>query len=475
MVTVCKILGISSSSQITTSQRAFSIQTFQGNKAVSNKESINEVSSNEKYFLNDAKNDNPLLKGNKNWLLPFALVTSLFFFWGFVHNLDPILIPHLRKAFSLTDLQSSLVDSAVFIAYFAMALPAGYVMRKYGYKFGILIGLVLFGIGSILFVPAANSLQYIYFLGALFIIACGLTFLETAANPYVTILGPPETAIKRLNFSQSFNGLAAFIAPAVVGPMILSNKNLTEKETSRMSSTELQTYLASEAASVKMPYLVLGLIILAVAVVIYFTHMPDVKDEDKDGVDGATFAGALKSMRLRWGILAQFFYVGAQVCVGSFFIKMATTTAGLEEDAAAKYLGIYGLVFMLGRFFGTFMMQYVQPRKLLIIYTAINILLSILAITGTGIIVVYTLIAIAFFMSIMFPTIFSMGIDGLGHNTKIGSSLIVMSIVGGALLPPVLGLISDATGNIQNGYVVPLICFSVILLFAFNGHKTNKA
>ena len=160
-------------------------------------------------------------KGTKSWMFPFVLVTSLFFFWGFVHNLDPILIPHLRKAFNLSDLQSSLIDSSVFIAYFVMALPAGYIMRKYGYKSGIMIGLVLFGIGSILFVPAANSLQYSYFLGALFVIACGLTFLETAANPYVTILGPAETATKRLNFSQSFNGMAAFIAPTVVGPMNL--------------------------------------------------------------------------------------------------------------------------------------------------------------------------------------------------------------------------------------------------------------
>lgn len=411
----------------------------------------------------------------KGWLFPFILVTSLFFFWGFVHNLDPILIPHLRKAFNLSDLQSSLIDSSVFIAYFVMALPAGYIMRKYGYKSGIMIGLILFGIGSILFVPAANYLQYSYFLGALFIIACGLTFLETAANPYVTILGPAETATKRLNFSQSFNGLAAFIAPAYIGPMILSGKNLTKVETDAMSPSELHTYLLEEAASVKMPYLILGLIILAVAVVFYFTNMPDVKDEDKEGSEGASFGGALKSMRLRWGIVAQFFYVGAQVCVASFFIKMATTTAGLEEDSAAKYLGFFGLAFMLGRFAGTFLMQYIQPRKLLITYAVINIILSILAITGTGMVVVYTLIAIAFFMSIMFPTIFSMGIADLGHNTKIGSSLIVMAIVGGALLPPVLGIISDLTGNIQYGYIVPLSCFVVILMFAFYGIKTNKA
>jgi FHS family L-fucose permease-like MFS transporter len=241
-----------------------------------------------------------------------------------------------------------------------------------------------------------------------------------------------------------------------------------------MSSQELNTYLASEAASVKMPYLILGLIILAVAVVFYFTNMPDVKEEENEvGDKESSFSLAFKSIKLRWGIVAQFFYVGAQVCVGSFFIKMATTTAGLDEDTAAKYLGFFGLAFMLGRFFGTFLMQYIQPRKLLAIYSIINILLSIIAITGSGIMVVYTLILIAFFMSIMFPTIFSMGIDGLGNNTKIGSSLIVMSIVGGALLPPVLGLISDLSGNIQNGYIVPLTSFTVILLFALKVNKSN--
>lgn len=420
----------------------------------------------------DAVNE-AVSNGSRKMFFPFVLVTSLFFFWGFVHNLDPILIPHLRKAFNLSDLESSLIDSSVFIAYFAMALPAGYVMRKYGYKSGILIGLVLFGLGSILFVPAANSLQYMYFLGALFIIACGLTFLETAANPYVTILGPASTATRRLNFSQSFNGLAAYIAPAYIGPMILSGKNLTQAEMDGMNAPELHNYLLEEAASVKMPYLVLGLIILAVAVIIYFTAMPDIKDEDKEGADGASFTGALKSAKLRGGIIAQFFYVGAQVCVGSFFIKMATTAAGMGEDSAAKYLGFFGLAFMLGRFAGTFIMKYIDAQKLLLIYALINILLCVLVINGTGMIVVYGLIAIAFFMSIMFPTIFSMGIEGLGHNTKIGSSLIVMSIVGGALLPPVLGMISDKTGSIQNGYIVPLMCFVVIVFFAFARRKNR--
>jgi MFS transporter, FHS family, L-fucose permease len=251
----------------------------------------------------------PSLTGSK-YRFVFILVTSLFFFWGFVHNLDPVLIPHLRKAFQLTDLESSLIDSAVYIAYFAMALPAGFVMRKYGYKSGIILGLLLFGIGSILFVPAANTLKYGFFLGALFIIASGLTFLETAANPYVTVLGSPQTATQRLNFSQSFNGLAAFIAPAYIGPLILSERTFSASETAGLSPEQLQAALYHEAASVKMPYLILGIIILTVAAIFYFTKMPDIK-EANDSAETKGFRAALQSANLRWGVAAQFFYVGA--------------------------------------------------------------------------------------------------------------------------------------------------------------------
>ncbi|MFT3979724.1 MAG: L-fucose:H+ symporter permease [Ferruginibacter sp.] len=402
------------------------------------------------------------------YLLPFILITSLFFFWGFIHNLDPILIPHLRKAFRLTDTESALIDSSVFIAYFAMALPAGFIMRKYGYKSGILIGLGLFAIGSVLFVPAANTLQYVFFLGALFVIACGITFLETAANPYITVLGPAETATQRLNFSQSFNGLAAFVAPTYIGKMILSGKTLTDEEMKAMDPGALQQYLAQEAASVKMPYLVLGLIIAAVAVIIYFTKLPDIKHEEETETAGASFAGALRSPRLRWAILAQFFYVGAQVCVASFFIKMGTNAADISETEATTYLGFYGLAFMLGRFAGTFLMQWIAPARLLAIFSMLSIALTVLAIGSTGLTVLYALIATAFFMSIMFPTIFSLGIEGLGHHTKIGSSLIIMSIVGGAILPLASGKISDMTNHIQYAYYVPVVCFAVVLAFAIN-------
>ncbi|RYZ28146.1 MAG: L-fucose:H+ symporter permease [Chitinophagaceae bacterium] len=404
-----------------------------------------------------------------SYLFPFILVTSLFFLWGFVHNLDPILIPHLRKAFRLSTFQSSLIDSAVFVAYFIMALPAGIIMRKYGYKSGIIIGLLLFAFGSFLFVPAANTHQYIFFLGALFIIACGLTILETAANPYATILGPEDTSTQRLNLAQSFNGLAATVAPLIGGKLILSGKETSEAELARMSIDAQNAYVQSEASSVKLPYIILGSVILLVAVFFYFTRLPDIKEEKEEK---RSLLQAFRHRHLTWAVVAQFFYVGAQVCVSSFFILLTTKAAGINEKVAANYLGLgYGLAFMSGRFIGTFLMQYIQPAKLLAVYAAINIGLSLFAIVGEGMITVYALIGIAFFMSIMFPTIFALGIKGLGRDTKIGSSLIIMSIVGGALLPPALGYIADETNNIQNGYIVPLICFVAVLYFGLKGYK----
>jgi FHS family L-fucose permease-like MFS transporter len=408
----------------------------------------------------------------KGYLFPFILVTSLFFFWGFVHGLDPILIPHLRKAFTLNYLQSSLVDFSVFIAYFVMALPAGFVMRKFGYKSGIIFGLLLFGLGSLLFIPAANTREYALFLGALFIIASGLTFLETAANPYATVLGPKESSTQRLNFAQSFNGLAVVVAPLIGGRFILSENSLTDAQKAAMTPQALDAYLAAEASTVKMPYLILGLIILTVALIFVFTKLPDIKEEG----DQSSIKRAVRHKHLIWAVAAQFFYVGAQVCVHSFFINVAVKAANISEKAAADYVGYgYGLAFMTGRFVGTFIMKYVKPQKLLAIYAAINITLAVGAIFTTGMITVYMLIAIAFFMSIMFPTIFSLGIEGLGPDTKIGSSLIIMSIVGGALLPLIMGRIADITGNIQNGYIIPTICFVVVLLFAWKGYKVKSA
>ena len=406
-------------------------------------------------------------------LLPFILVTSLFFLWGFVHNLDPILIPHLKKSFSLTTLQSSLVDSAVFIAYFLMALPAGFIMQKYGYKAGIITGLILFAIGSFLFIPAANTQQYLFFLLALFIIACGLTILETVANPYAALLGDPATATQRLNFAQSFNGLAATVAP-IIGARIILTKGVSDDELNAMSATARQLALASEASSVKIPYFILGSIILVIAVFFALIKLPEITNDTEQEPSKNIFH-ALRHSHLRWAVAAQFFYVGAQVCVFSFFILYATKAAGIDKIKAADYLGWgCGMAFMAGRFIGTFFMRFIKPERLLALYSLINIMLCGVAIFSHGLIAVNAVIGISFFMSIMFPTIFSLGIKDLGGDAKFGSSLIIMSIVGGAILPPVVGQISDVTNNIQNGYIVPLVCFVVVLIFGLKGHRVIK-
>ena len=412
--------------------------------------------------------------GNRSSLFPFIMVTSLFFFWGFIHNLDPVLIPHLRRAFSLNALQASLVDSAVYIGYFIMAIPAGMIMKKYGYKTGILLGLALFAGGCFLFVPAADTMQYSFFLGALFIVACGLAILETAANPYATVLGKPETATQRLNFAQSFNGLAAFLAPLIGRNFILSKQPASETDMAAMNIQDRSAYLLHETATVKMPYIVLGAAILIVAAIFLFTKLPDIKGGEEKEEGG--FLHAFRHKQLKWGVIAQFFYVGAQVCILSFLIIYATKSAGITESEAAIYSSLAGLAFMVGRFAGTFFMRYIHPSKLLALYAFINILLTLIAIFGTGIITVYAMIGIAFFMSIMFPTIFALGIHDIGADTKPGSSLLIMSIVGGAVLPPILGFIADKTNNFQYGYVVPLVCFSVILYFGLKGHQhTEKA
>ena len=404
-------------------------------------------------------------------LFPFILITSLFFLWGFAHNLDPILIPHLKKSFTLTTVQATLVDSAVFIAYFLMALPAGFIMKKYGYKTGIITGLLIFAFGSYLFIPAANTQQYTFFLVALFIIACGLTILETAANPYASSLGDPATSTQRLNFAQSFNGLAATLAPIIGGHIILT-KGYTPAQLSAMTEQGRKLALAAEASSVKTPYFILGSVLVFIAILFAFTRLPRIQQHEGHTASKNIFH-ALKHRHLAWGVAAQFFYVGAQVCVFSLFILYATKSAGLTEVQTTYYLGLCGAAFLIGRFIGTFLMRYYSSAVLLAVYAGINILLSAIAIFGHGMITVYTVIGICFFMSIMFPTIFALGIKDLKADTEFGSSLIIMSIVGGAVLPRIFGYISDVTGNIQNGYVVPLVCFAVVALFGLKGHRVK--
>lgn len=402
----------------------------------------------------------------KNYLLPFILVTSLFFLWAFLHNLNPILIPHLKKACQLTDTQSALIDSAVYLGYFLMALPAGWFMHKYGYKNGILFGLGLYTIGALLFYPAAGARSYTMFLTALFIIASGATFLETVANPYITKLGDPATSEQRLNFAQSFNGVGAFLAPIMGGQFILSGIEKTGEELSALSVDQLNQYLSFEASTVKIPYLVMAAVVFTVGLFFLFAHIPDIKEEDSSETDHSFSLKVFRHSHVLWAVIAQLFYVGAQVCVGSFFIRLTRFLIDMPEKTAAYIWGSVAMVgFMVGRFVGTWLMKYVAPARLLSLYSLINIGLLALALVSSGKVAVYAIAAVPFFMSIMFPTIFALGIKGLGEETKIASSFLVMAIFGGALFPLFMGMISDSTGSIQKAYIVPLLCFVVVWFF----------
>ncbi len=414
---------------------------------------------------------------NKNsFLFAFILVTSLFFLWAFLHNTNPILIPHLKKACQLSDTQSSFIDLAVYFGYFSIAIPAGLVMHKYGYKRGIIIGLFLYAIGALLFIPAASGRTFGLFLAALFILASGATFLETVANPYITILGPKETSEQRLNFAQSFNGVGAFVAPLIGGKFILSGVEHTKEELNQMAANgTLNSYLQSEADTVKIPYLVIAGIVILVTIGFLLTKLPDVKEAAAADAHTGFSLKVLRHAHVKWAVMAQFFYVGAQVGVGSFFIRFSRQVMELPEKQAAYWWGYIAMVgFMVGRFAGTFLMRFIKPQRLLLIYALINILLLAIALNTSGKVSVYTIMAVPFFMSIMFPTIFALGIKELGEETKMAASLLVMSIVGGALAPLLMGAISDITGSMQKAYIIPLLCFIAVAWFGWRGYKIKE-
>jgi FHS family L-fucose permease-like MFS transporter len=406
------------------------------------------------------------------YVFPFILVCTLFFLWAFLHNINGILIPHLKKVCRLTDTQSSFIDFAVYLGYFVFALPAGIFLHRFGYKKGILCGLFLFAAGALLFLPAADARNYTLFLVALFVAASGATFLETVANPYAANMGSPKNPEQQLNFAQSFNGLGAVIAPYIGANYILSGIEHSKTELDAMQARgTLSAYLQQEANSIKPVYLIIAGVLILVAIAFIFTKLPEIKETE--GAHGTEFSlRVLRLPHVRWAVIAEFFYVGAQVGVTSFLVRFSRYTANIGEKEAGNLLGLAMVGFMAGRFLGTFFMKYIRPARLLSLYAVVNIGLLLVVLAAHGRVAVYALMAIPFFLSIMFPTIFALGIKDLGEETKLASSLLVMSIIGGAFTPVMMGLISDNTGgNIQVAYVMPVVCMVFILWFGLRGHK----
>lgn len=392
----------------------------------------------------------------RRFVLPLILVTSLFFLWAVGVNLNDILIPHLKGVFRLSDFESSFVQVAFFGGYFLAAWPAGRVIEKIGYQRGIVCGLLICAVGALLFIPAASVHIYAVFLTGLFIMACGQSFLEVSANPYVTFLGPPQTAEQRLNLAQSFNAVGALLTPILGSALILSRAH------ARVAG--------SGADVVRLPYMVIVGIFLAMALLISTAKLP-VIHEAKAGGRSTSFPSVFAFPHLLKGVTAQFFYVGAQVGVASFVIRYVQHThPGMLDTQAANYLKLHLLGFMIGRFAGSALMKKIQPAHILAAFAIGSLASVLLVIFTSGASALTGIVLLGFFHSIMYPTIFALSIRDLGSYTERGSSLIVMGILGGALIPAAMGRISDLS-NIRDAFSLPLICYGVVLYFAVRGYR----
>ena len=410
---------------------------------------------------------------SKEHLLPFILVTALFFMWALPNNLNDILIPQFMKSFELSRLQAGLVQSAFYMGYFLLAMPAAFIMDRYNYKTGLIIGLLLFSAGCFLFLPAASSGKYAFFLVALFVIASGLAFLETGSNSFIAVLGDPATSEHRLNFSQSFNPLGSMTGVLVGTVFIFSGTELSVNQIDAMKQAgTYQAYLHDEIMRVGPPYLVIGSILLAWALLIWRTRFPEEKKlTDKHGNSKGKLSALLQYPHFLRGVLAQFFYVGAQVGTWSFMIQYLKDYMQKPEKEAGALLFISIMAFGAGRFVATALMKRIEPKKLMGFYSVANVLLCATAVILPGMIGGWALVATSFFMSLMFPTIYALGIKGLGPNTKLGGSIIIMAIIGGAVWTPLMGLISDTTHSMAMAMLVPLTSYIFIIYYSFVGAK----
>ncbi|KRG71164.1 L-fucose:H+ symporter permease [Pseudoxanthomonas dokdonensis] len=406
-----------------------------------------------------------------------AVVTTIFFMWGFLTCLNDILIPHLKAVFELNFARAMLVQFTFFGAYFLMSLPAGWLVARLGYKKGIIAGLVIAGIGALGFWPAAELRIYEAFLAALFVLATGITVLQVAANPYVALLGPEQTSSSRLTLAQALNSLGTAIAPWIGGMLILGNTVQSADQIAAMPAAEQLAYRAQEAHSVQGPYIGLAVVLFLLAAFVYLFRLPALRGttEQADPVKH-TLGDALRHRHVRFGVLAIFFYVGAEVAIGSFLVNYLSlpSIGNFSEQQASRYVSIYWTLAMVGRFAGSAIMVRFSPRKLLALFATANIVLLAVTLLGSGAVAMYSVIGVGLFNSIMFPTIFALSIERLGPLTSKASSLLIMAIVGGAIVPYLQGVLADRIG-LHASFLLPLLCYGYIVFYGISGSRLDPA
>ncbi len=408
-----------------------------------------------------------------NYRRPLAMVTTLFFMWGFLTSLNDILIPHLKTVFDLNYAKAMLIQFAFFTSYFVFSLPSGKLIDAVGYKKAMVAGLFTMGIGALLFLPAASVPSFPFFLTALIVLAAGMTILQVSANPYVAILGPEKTAASRLNLAQAFNSLGTTIGPKLGGMLILSGAPLAAGAIAAMSAPQLQAYRVEQASSVKMPYLVFALALMALGVAIALFKLPAIASVEQRSAAGHD--SIWRHTHLVLGAIGIFVYVGAEVSIGSFLVNYFSQPdiGNISEQAAAGLLSFYWGGAMVGRFIGSALQQKIAANKILGVAAIVAALLVITSMLTFGHIAMWTIIAVGLFNSVMFPTIFTLGIEGLGPLTGDGSGLLVAAIVGGAIIPELQGIIADRIG-IHHAFFLPILCYIYIAYFAFVGSQKKQ-
>ena len=414
--------------------------------------------------------------------LAMTVVTFIFLMWGFLTVMNDILIPHLKSMFNLNYAETMLIQFMFFLAYFIMSIPSGKVVSLFGYKNTIIIGLIVTGIGGILFYPAAAIPSFPVFLIAFFVLATGITMLQVAANPYVSLLGPAKTASSRLNLTQAFNSLGTMIAGPIGGMLILSVTVVSATKLASFTHAQKLAYQTEQAHAVQWPYIGFALLLFVLAFMVYMFHLPKIHEEEEPeekvthGKENYTYREVLKHKNVVFGVIAIFLYVGTEVAIGSFMVNYISlpSIGHISEGTAAKYLSFYWGGAMVGRFIGSALLQKVDTRKLLGIFASIAGLLVITTMLTSGKIAMIAILAVGLFNSIQFPNIFILGIEGMGKLTDKASSLLIMAIAGGALIPVLQGVIADNIG-IHHAYILPLLCYVFIVYYGFKGSKIKKS